>query len=345
LSLVHFQMIELLLQNIYNPNTMLDKKEGRPVDPQQPEQLEGRSFHPRAPPSVQPPEYRRPLQLVPPRDDWRHGPSKRLAVHAILNPIEPEGIPSSHRVSETESLLFAVSAPTQVGANTLTASQHDYSSQHLVNSTPLIQPSYSATVPTSRPTLTPTSPQDVALGRGREPKAIDTALSSTLDGRSGAYTPETVQSTLSYIPLIPNPPIQTQSQRYYRVPATVLAPPETITAKQASSSDPFRCLMPKTSQDTHHVPVNVYEGLLFSNEKRARKAGPAPRVRQTGKDKERETNMTIKKMQAQNEDLERRVRELEQERDFYRRERDRFRDTVFRRPEMHYLAMQGVSSQ
>jgi hypothetical protein len=49
-------------------------------------------------------------------------------------------------------------------------------------------------------------------------------------------------------------------------------------------------------------------------------------------------------MQSQTRDLERKVRELEQERDFYRTERDRFRDVVFRTPEMRHLAMQAPPS-
>ena len=92
------------------------------------------------------------------------------------------------------------------------------------------------------------------------------------------------------------------------------------------------------------MPVDVHQASRLADEKRARNAGASARFRQRRKEKEREANTTIEKMQSQNRDLERKLRELEQERDFYRGERDRFRDVVFRTPEMRHLAMQAPPS-
>ena len=114
--------------------------------------------------------------------------------------------------------------------------------------------------------------------------------------------------------------------------------------RQTSASDPIQVLTITTSQGIYNVPVDVHQASRLADEKRARNAGASARFRQRRKEKEREANTTIEKMQTQNRDLERKVRELEQERDFYRGERDRFRDVVFRTPEMRHLAMQAPPS-
>jgi len=92
------------------------------------------------------------------------------------------------------------------------------------------------------------------------------------------------------------------------------------------------------------VPVDVHQASRLADEKRARNAGASARFRQRRKEKEKEASTTIEKMQQQTRELERKIMEVEQERDFYRGERDRFRDVVYRTPETRHLAIQAPPS-
>jgi hypothetical protein len=115
-------------------------------------------------------------------------------------------------------------------------------------------------------------------------------------------------------------------------------------AKQTSALDPIQILTITTSEGSYNLPVDVHQASRVADEKRARNAGASARFRQRRKEKEREAKTTIEKMQSQNRDLERKVRELEQERDFYRAERDHFREVVYKSPDTRHLVMQAPSS-
>ncbi|TVY52692.1 hypothetical protein LSUE1_G010298, partial [Lachnellula suecica] len=115
-------------------------------------------------------------------------------------------------------------------------------------------------------------------------------------------------------------------------------------SRQASASDPIQVLTITTSSGQYQVPVDVHQASRLADEKRARNAGASARFRQRRKEKEKEASTNIEKLQQQSRDLERRVREVEQERDFYRGERDRLRDVVYRTPETRHFAMQSPPS-
>lgn len=115
-------------------------------------------------------------------------------------------------------------------------------------------------------------------------------------------------------------------------------------SRQTSASDPIQVLTITTSSGQYQVPVDVHQASRLADEKRARNAGASARFRQRRKEKEREASTSIETLQKETRDLERRLQEVEQERDFYRGERDRFRDVVFRFPDMRHLAMQGPPS-
>jgi hypothetical protein len=115
-------------------------------------------------------------------------------------------------------------------------------------------------------------------------------------------------------------------------------------SRQTSASDPIQVITINTSQGSYRVPVEVHQASRLADEKRARNAGASARFRQRRKEKEKEASTTIEKMQQQTRELERRIREVEQERDFYRGERDRMRDVLNHTPEMRHLAMQGPPS-
>jgi hypothetical protein len=117
-----------------------------------------------------------------------------------------------------------------------------------------------------------------------------------------------------------------------------------VSSRQASATDPVHVLTFSTPVGTYHVPVDVHQASRLADEKRARNAGASARFRQRRKEKEKEANSSIEKLQQQTRELERKVREVEQERDFYRAERDRFRDVVYRTPDMRHLVMQAPPS-
>jgi hypothetical protein len=115
-------------------------------------------------------------------------------------------------------------------------------------------------------------------------------------------------------------------------------------SRQTSASDPIQVLTITTSQGSYTVPVDVHQASRLADEKRARNAGASARFRQRRKEKEKEASVNIEKLNQQNREMERKLRDMEQERDFYRAERDRFRDVIFRAPEMRHLAMQAPPS-
>jgi hypothetical protein len=140
------------------------------------------------------------------------------------------------------------------------------------------------------------------------------------------------------------PPPSTQQQAQPGITSTVSSAPASTSSRQTSASDPIQVLRITTSQGVYNVPVDVHQASRLADEKRARNAGASARFRQRRKEKEREANTMIENIQKENRDLERKLREVEQERDFYRAERDRFRDVVFRSPDTRHLAMQTPTS-
>ncbi|RDL32082.1 Uncharacterized protein BP5553_09484 [Venustampulla echinocandica] len=115
-------------------------------------------------------------------------------------------------------------------------------------------------------------------------------------------------------------------------------------SRQTSASDPIQVLTITTSSGQYQVPVDVHQASRLADEKRARNAGASARFRQRRKEKEREASTNIDKLQQQTRDLERKVRETEQERDFYRGERNRLRDAMLSTAEMRHLALQSPPS-
>ncbi|MCJ1282096.1 hypothetical protein MMC26_001419 [Xylographa opegraphella] len=77
-----------------------------------------------------------------------------------------------------------------------------------------------------------------------------------------------------------------------------------------------------TDQGPIQVPVDVQAASKMADEKRKRNAGASARFRQRRKEKEREASTTITKLETQ-------IRDLTEERDYYRVERDYFRGIVY----------------
>ncbi|RDW73493.1 hypothetical protein BP6252_07400 [Coleophoma cylindrospora] len=165
--------------------------------------------------------------------------------------------------------------------------------------------------------------------------------------QSGAYSGSTQpphsqsvspsMSTSSHIPST-----QTSPATYH--PSSGLPPPSQNYFPGSSLQQAGGMAFGGGPEGLYHVPVDVHQASRLADEKRARNAGASARFRQRRKEKEREASSNIERLQQAQRDLERRVREVEQERDFYRNERDRFRDVVFRTPGLRDTALQGPPS-
>lgn len=88
-----------------------------------------------------------------------------------------------------------------------------------------------------------------------------------------------------------------------------------VSSKQTSASNPLQIMTITTSEGSYDLEVDILAASRAADKKRLRNAGASARFRQCRKEKENEAN--------------KRIKELEQERDFYRGERDRLRDVVF----------------
>ena len=80
-----------------------------------------------------------------------------------------------------------------------------------------------------------------------------------------------------------------------------------------------------TDQGPIQVPVDVQAASKMADEKRKRNAGASARFRQRRKEKERESSQTISKLESQ-------IRDIGEEREYYRQERDYFRGLVYSTP-------------
>jgi hypothetical protein len=92
------------------------------------------------------------------------------------------------------------------------------------------------------------------------------------------------------------------------------------------------------------VPVDVHQASKQADEKRQRNAGASARFRLRKKEREKEQQMGMQKLESANRDLEKRIQELEAERDFYRGERNRLREVVLRTPAISEWADKGPPS-
>lgn len=100
-------------------------------------------------------------------------------------------------------------------------------------------------------------------------------------------------------------------------------PKESFSPRTTTSLGPnaYHLMTLNTEQGPIQVPVDVQAASKVADEKRKRNATASHRFRQRRKEKERETSQNIAKLEHQ-------VRELAEEKDFYRLERDYFRTMV-----------------
>ena len=103
-----------------------------------------------------------------------------------------------------------------------------------------------------------------------------------------------------------------QSARAFEVP-------QSSTAAQSQ----YQMMVLETGRGPIQVPLNVHAASKAANEKRQRNATASHRSRQRHKEKERENSKNVAKLEAQ-------VRKAEEERNYYRMERDHFWELALR---------------
>ena len=151
-----------------------------------------------------------------------------------------------------------------------------------------------------------------SYGQVRQPSPGPQHVSGGVSG-GGSVGPGHPVSSASYYPPtgapshLPNgSPVSASSSATYRSPGGALA--------QSS----YQLLTLDTDQGPIQVPVDVQAASKMADDKRKRNAGASARFRQRRKEKEREASQTIAKLEQQ-------IRDITEEREFYRQERDHFR--------------------
>ncbi|KAL6716439.1 hypothetical protein ACLMJK_006006 [Lecanora helva] len=161
---------------------------------------------------------------------------------------------------------------------------------------------------------------------------------------SQSDSPSTQYSTYSQVSR-QTPPVQAngstgQPQSFF-TPFNAGGAASTMTFDVPASGGPaggstYQMMTLDTENGPIQVPVDVQAASKVADEKRKRNATASHRFRQRRKEKERETSQNIAK-------LESRIREMEEETDFYRGERDYFRNIASRVPGQAHLLSRPLS--
>ncbi|KAL8650429.1 MAG: hypothetical protein Q9210_003831 [Variospora velana] len=200
-------------------------------------------------------------------------------------------------------------------------------------------PSYGGIFP---PTRSP--PQRRPSGGSQLPGTVDARASI-----AGSDSPSTTYSSYSQFSHTP-PAVQTvapvgqPSSAFFGLPYPAPGHGPSLAHGFGSSGplsgtttqSPYQMMTMDTEQGPIQVPVDVQAASKVADEKRKRNATASHRFRQRRKEKERETSSNIAK-------LEKQIQDIEQEKDFYRQERDYFRRLVCRNPNQAHLAARPPS--
>ncbi|KAL2271636.1 hypothetical protein VTJ83DRAFT_1007 [Remersonia thermophila] len=135
-----------------------------------------------------------------------------------------------------------------------------------------------------------------------------------------------------------------------RTPVTGSVSASVVRSLSLSEGQPVLAITPQHGEEIL-VPVDVHQGSRQADQKRQRNAGASARFRQRKKEREREQQEEMQKLDAENkeltrrnEELAKRCQELESHRDFYRHERNRLRDALYRFPGGQEWAERGPRS-
>lgn len=150
-------------------------------------------------------------------------------------------------------------------------------------------------------------------------------------------------SQVSHTPPPAAPPSTGQPQSFFTAPFTAPGPASTMAqmgfdaaSGTTAGGSTYQMMTLDTEQGPIQVPVDVQAASKVADEKRKRNATASHRFRQRRKEKERENSQNIAKLEDQ-------IRQMEEEREHYRRERDYFREVAVRQPGQTHVLPRPLS--
>ena len=157
-------------------------------------------------------------------------------------------------------------------------------------------------------------------------------------------SPSTQYSSFSQVSHTPPPPPSTgQPQSFFTAPFTAPGPASSMAqmgfdaaSGSTAGGSTYQMMTLDTEQGPIQVPVDVQAASKVADEKRKRNATASHRFRQRRKEKERENSQNIAKLEDQ-------IRQMEEEREHYRRERDYFREVAVRQPGQTHVLPRPLS--
>ena len=159
-------------------------------------------------------------------------------------------------------------------------------------------------------------------------------------------SPSTQYSSYSHVSHTPPPaapPSTGQPQSFFTAPFTAPGPASTMAqmgfdpaSVSTAGGSTYQMMTLDTEQGPIQVPVDVQAASKVADEKRKRNATASHRFRQRRKEKERENSQNIAKLEDQ-------IRQMEEEREHYRRERDYFREVAVRQPGQTHVLPRPLS--
>lgn len=165
---------------------------------------------------------------------------------------------------------------------------------------------------------------------------------------SQSDSPSTQYSSYSQVsrqtPPAPSSVPTGQPQSFFTTPFNASGPASTMAqlafdvpaSSGASGGSTYQMMTLDTENGPIQVPVDVQAASKVADEKRKRNATASHRFRQRRKERERETSQNISKLEQQ-------IREIEEEKEFYRGERDYFRNLASRVPGQAHLMSRPIS--
>ncbi|MCJ1375388.1 hypothetical protein MMC20_006623 [Loxospora ochrophaea] len=159
-----------------------------------------------------------------------------------------------------------------------------------------------------------------------------------------SYSQQSRASPVRYDPLPTQQSPSTYPGPAYGATSGISGPTQSSIGSESSYSpvsstmgqSTYQLMTLDTDQGPIQVPVDVQAASKMADEKRKRNAGASARFRLRRKEKEREANQAISTLQSQ-------VREMSEERDYYRMERDYYRSLVQNTPQQVQVAARPPS--
>ena len=165
---------------------------------------------------------------------------------------------------------------------------------------------------------------------------------------STSDSPSTQYSSYSQLSRTPPATVQPalstgQPQSFFTTPFSTSGPASSIAqmkfdgaSNSATGGASYQMMTLDTENGPIQVPVDVQAASKVADEKRKRNATASHRFRQRRKEKERETSQNIAKLEQQ-------LREMDEDKEHYRRERDYFREIATRNPGHAHLLPRPIS--